>query len=56
VINAPDNFEDNKYISGLSMNRKPYTKNWLSHKELTKGVILDFKMSGVSNKTRELVK
>ncbi|MHB1179401.1 MAG: GH92 family glycosyl hydrolase [Daejeonella sp.] len=52
VIHAENNSEKHKYIAGLSINHKPYPKNWLSHQELIKGAILDFKMSTVPNKSR----
>ena len=34
------------------MNGEVYTKNWLNHFELMKGVQLDFQMQSVPNKTR----
>lgn len=52
VINAPANSNDNKYISAAAMNGKPFTKNWVSHLELTSGVTIDFTMTAQSNKQR----
>jgi predicted alpha-1,2-mannosidase len=52
VINAPANSNDNKYISAAAMNGKPFTKNWLSHLELTSGVTIDFTMTAQPNKQR----
>ena len=52
VINAPGNSKTNKYIQNMSLNGKIYSKNWLSHKELMKGAIIDFEMSDSPNKNR----
>ncbi|MBD8491276.1 GH92 family glycosyl hydrolase [Echinicola sp. CAU 1574] len=52
VINAPDNSSENKYIEGLKVNGKDYSKNWLSHKELMEGAELNFEMSASPNKKR----
>jgi len=52
VINAPGNSKTNKYIQKMSLNGKNYSKNWLSHKELMKGAIIDFEMSDSPNKNR----
>jgi predicted alpha-1,2-mannosidase len=52
VINAPANSNDNKYISAAAMNGKPFTKNWVSHLELTSGVTIDFTMTAQPNKQR----
>lgn len=52
IINAPENSDTNRYIDGLMVNGKSYSKNWLSHKELMKGAVLDFDMSDSPNKNR----
>ncbi|SKC87694.1 GH92 family glycosyl hydrolase [Ohtaekwangia koreensis] len=52
VINAPANSNDNKYISAAAMNGKPFTKNWVSHLELTSGVTIDFTMTAQPDKQR----
>ncbi|GGF41087.1 GH92 family glycosyl hydrolase [Echinicola rosea] len=52
VISAPENSAENRYIEGLKVNGKSYSKNWLSHKELMKGALLDFDMSATPNKKR----
>ncbi len=52
VINAPDNSSENKYIHSLKLNGKVYDKNWLSHKELMQGAVLDFEMAPVPNTNR----
>ena len=52
TINAPDNNADNRYIESMEVNGKDYTKNWLSHKELMKGMTIDYKMGPEPNKDR----
>jgi predicted alpha-1,2-mannosidase len=51
-INAPDNSDANKYVTELTLNGKTYSKNWLSHKELMQGAVLEFEMTDTPNKTR----
>jgi predicted alpha-1,2-mannosidase len=51
-INADNNSSDNRYISSLTVNSKPYTKNWLGHQDLLKGPTLNFKMSALPDKKR----
>ena len=51
-INAPKNSDTNKYVDELTLNGKTYSKNWLSHKELMQGAVLDFEMSDTPNKNR----
>jgi predicted alpha-1,2-mannosidase len=52
VINAPENSDKNIYIDQMSVNGANYTKNYLSHKELMKGSVIDIKMSATPNKQR----
>ncbi|MCM4170678.1 glycoside hydrolase family 92 protein [Arenibacter sp. TNZ] len=52
IINAPNNSASNKYVNALTINGKTYSKNWLSHKELLQGAVLNFEMSDMPNKTR----
>jgi predicted alpha-1,2-mannosidase len=52
TINAPNNSADNRYVSALTVNGKPYTNNWLSHKALQQGEVLNFNMSATPNKAR----
>ena len=52
VINAPDNNSNNKYVKMLDYNGKSYGYNWLSHKDLMQGAVLNFKMSPVPNRQR----
>lgn len=51
-IKASENSNQNLYVKSLNVNNQPYSKNWLSHKELMKGAVLDFKMSNQPNKER----
>ena len=50
VINAPANSAENRYVDKITFNGKPYDKNWLSHKALMDGAVIDFTMSAVPNK------
>ncbi len=52
IINAANNSNTNKYVNGLTLNGKAYSKNWLSHRELMQGAVLDFDMTNVPNKAR----
>ncbi|UOU99125.1 GH92 family glycosyl hydrolase [Chryseobacterium daecheongense] len=51
-IKAPENSAKNLYVQSLNVNLQPYSKNWLSHKELMKGAVLDFHMDDQPNKER----
>jgi predicted alpha-1,2-mannosidase len=52
VIKAPENNAENLYVKSLNVNLRPYSKNWLSHKELMSGAVLDFQMDNKPNKER----
>jgi predicted alpha-1,2-mannosidase len=52
TINAPKNSAANKYVTSLNVNGKPYDFNWLSHKSLLNGAVLNFDMSATPNKQR----
>ncbi|MGY3055417.1 putative alpha-1,2-mannosidase [Pedobacter sp. UYEF25] len=52
VINAPKNSSSNLYVNSLKINGKLYSKNWLSHKALQAGAVLDFDMTDSPNKQR----
>jgi predicted alpha-1,2-mannosidase len=52
VINAPANSDSNRYVRGLKVDGKAYSKNWLSHPSLMKGAVLDFDMSAQPNQQR----
>ena len=52
VINAKNNSDENRYIDKMTLNGKTYSKNWLSHKELIKGAVINFDMTDTPNKKR----
>ncbi|MGC4232319.1 MAG: GH92 family glycosyl hydrolase [Niabella sp.] len=52
VINAPNNSVSNRYINSVKVNKNTYTKNWLSHKILTEGAVVNFDMVEKPNKVR----
>ena len=52
MINAPNNSPANRYVSTITINGKPYSKNWLSHQALLQGATLDVNMSAAPNKQR----
>ena len=52
VISAPDNSEKNRYISDMTFNNTPYTKNYITHHELLSGAQLMFKLSSTPNRQR----
>ncbi len=54
VIKAPENSADNKYIQSMTFNGQEYNKNWLSHSEMKKGAVIDFRMSAKPNLKREI--
>tara|TARA_R110002050_G_scaffold286121_2_gene436347 strand:+ start:127997 stop:130291 length:2295 start_codon:yes stop_codon:yes gene_type:complete len=56
VINAEKNSDENRYINKMMYNGNTYTKNWLSHKELVKGAVIDFDMTDTPNKKRGTTK
>jgi predicted alpha-1,2-mannosidase len=50
TIEAQDNSMENKYIQSATLNGKPVSKTWLSHKEIMDGGTLTFKMGPEPNK------
>ncbi|RYU91588.1 glycoside hydrolase family 92 protein [Mucilaginibacter terrigena] len=52
TINAANNSPVNRFVSNLTVNGKPYSYNWLSHKALQQGGNLNFSMSATPNKVR----
>lgn len=52
IINAPNNSKDNIYISSMTVNGQPYSKNYLTHGQLLNGAVIDYKMSSTPNKER----
>lgn len=55
TINAKNNSNENRYIAGMKLNGKKYTKNYLKHEDLMKGAKIDYTMSPVPNKNRGTV-
>lgn len=51
-IKAPANSAENLYVKSLNVNFRSYSKNWLSHKELMNGAVLEFQMDSKPNKER----
>lgn len=52
TINAPTNSEDHVYVGDAKLNAQSYSKNFLNHEDITKGGVLDLKMSSKPNETR----
>ena len=52
VINSPANNTTNKYVQSINYNGKPYDFNWLSHKALQQGAVINFNMTDKPNKLR----
>ncbi|MHA6728347.1 GH92 family glycosyl hydrolase [Chryseobacterium sp. A301] len=53
-IAAPENSAKSRYVESMKVNGKPYTKLYLSNKELMKGAKIEFKMSERPNTTRKI--
>ncbi len=52
IINAANNSDNNLYINTMNVNGKPYDFNWLSHKALIQGAVINYNMSAKPNKQR----
>ena len=52
VIEAPENSDENIYINSLKFNRKPYTRNFITHTDLMKGGKIEAVMSSKPNTKR----
>ncbi|MBD8388667.1 GH92 family glycosyl hydrolase [Dysgonomonas sp. BGC7] len=52
VIESENNSIKNRYVQSMSVNGKDHTKNFLTYKQLTDGVIVKFVMSSEPNKER----
>ena len=52
VINASDYTKENRYIASVKVNGVAYTKNYLKHATLTRGAVIDFRMSPSPNPSR----
>ncbi|HJZ40940.1 MAG TPA: GH92 family glycosyl hydrolase [Bacteroidales bacterium] len=45
ILNAPENSAEKPYIQSVKWNGKNYRNNWISHLEIMKGAVIDFKMT-----------
>ncbi|MFA6833134.1 MAG: GH92 family glycosyl hydrolase [Bacteroidaceae bacterium] len=52
VITSNNNNVKNRYIESMTLNGQNHTKNYLTHKELMDGAIINFNMSDTPNKVR----
>lgn len=52
TISAPNNNKTNRYVYSLMLNGKPYSKNYLTHGNLTKGALIYYKMADTPNRNR----
>ncbi|MBN8876990.1 MAG: GH92 family glycosyl hydrolase [Sphingobacteriales bacterium] len=52
TITSPTSSKENKYVQAITMNGRPYTKNWLGHTALMNGGSLNFNLSAAANKQR----
>ena len=52
TFSAPGNTDENRYIETLSLNGQELDRNYLTHKELTDGARLDYKMGSKPNTKR----
>ena len=53
-IDADDNSSANKYIQAMTLNGKPYGKNYITHDDLMAGGKIEFEMGAQPNKSRGL--
>jgi putative alpha-1,2-mannosidase len=51
-IKAPGVSDKNRYVKQVRLNGKPYTKMYITHKDITEGGVLEFVMSASPNKSR----
>ncbi|WP_448633219.1 glycoside hydrolase domain-containing protein [Pedobacter panaciterrae] len=54
IIEGNNNNKENFYISAAALNGKTYTKNYITHSDITNGGILKFEMSNKPNLQRGL--
>jgi len=52
VIQSSNNSKANRYVSAMTVNGKPALKNYITQESLTKGAVINFKMSALPNKLR----
>ena len=51
VVEAPGNRPDTPYVAAVTWNGRPWTKSWISHRDLAAGGTLRFTMSATPNRT-----
>ena len=51
-IKAPGVSDKKRYVKQVRLNGKPYTKMYITHKDITEGGVLEFVMSSTPNKKR----
>ncbi|MCD2322799.1 GH92 family glycosyl hydrolase [Sphingomonas sp. IC-56] len=51
VIEAPGNGPDTPYVAAVTWNGRPWTKSWISHRDLAVGGTLRFTMSRTPNRS-----
>ncbi len=56
VIKAPTNDPEKRYVNSLKVNGKPYQKNYLTHADLMKGIVMEYEMSDTPNTQRGTTK
>ncbi|MDR3244834.1 MAG: glycoside hydrolase family 92 protein, partial [Prevotellaceae bacterium] len=52
TIKASDNDKSKRYVSSMTVNGKNHTKNYITHKILTEGADINYKMSETPNTKR----
>ena len=52
TIEAANNSFENRYIKTMKVNGKNYTRNYLTHDQLMKGIKIQYQMDAVPNKMR----
>ena len=52
TISAPNNGDDKRYISSMTLNGKDHTKNYVTHEDLMNGASSTFKMDSKPNEQR----
>ena len=51
-IKAPGVSDKKRYVKSVRLNGKPFTKMYITHKDITEGGVLEFVMSASPNKSR----
>lgn len=52
TISAPDNSDENRYISSMTLNGQNLDRNYLTHDELNSGASVNFRMGAEPNVNR----